>query len=132
MRIIPTRIHGLLDYLVGLALIAAPWVFGFAPDMIEYWGYETWIPLIIGVALILMSIFTNYEWGIEKRINMPNHLLMDIVFGFVLAASPWAFNFAELVYQPHLIVGLVIIGLALISQRGPALHRPGFDGILHA
>lgn len=30
MRFIPTRTHGLLDYVVGLLLIAAPWVFNFA------------------------------------------------------------------------------------------------------
>jgi hypothetical protein len=30
MRFIPTRIHGMMDYAMGLLLIAAPWLFGFA------------------------------------------------------------------------------------------------------
>jgi len=30
MRFIPTKVHGILDYVVGVALIAAPWLFGFA------------------------------------------------------------------------------------------------------
>lgn len=30
MRVIPTRIHGVLDYLMGIVLIAAPWVLDFA------------------------------------------------------------------------------------------------------
>ena len=30
MRFIPTKVHGVLDYLVGAALIVAPWLFGFA------------------------------------------------------------------------------------------------------
>ena len=30
MRFIPTQIHGGLDYLIGVILIIAPWLFGFA------------------------------------------------------------------------------------------------------
>jgi hypothetical protein len=28
VRFLPTRIHGVIDYLWGVALIATPWVFG--------------------------------------------------------------------------------------------------------
>ncbi len=38
MRSIPTRVHGVLDYLVGLLLIGAPWLLGF-----ERGGAETWV-----------------------------------------------------------------------------------------
>lgn len=30
MRFIPTRIHGMVDYSMGLILIVAPWLFAFA------------------------------------------------------------------------------------------------------
>lgn len=33
MRLIPTWIHGFLDYGIGLLLIVTPWVFGFADDV---------------------------------------------------------------------------------------------------
>ncbi len=46
MRIIPTKIHGILDYIVAMALIAAPWVFGFANN-----DAETWVPVIAGAHL---------------------------------------------------------------------------------
>lgn len=43
MRFIPTRVHGMLDYLIGILLIAAPWLFDF-----DRGGMETWIPVILG------------------------------------------------------------------------------------
>ena len=32
MRMIPTRMHALMDYTVGVLLIAAPWIFQFADE----------------------------------------------------------------------------------------------------
>ena len=29
MRLIPTKMHAAMDYLVGIVLIAAPWIFSF-------------------------------------------------------------------------------------------------------
>jgi len=114
MRFIPTVIHGLLDYLVGALLIAAPWLLGFAAG-----GAETWIPVILGVAAIVYSLFTDYEWGLVKRLGMPGHLGLDAASGVMLAASPWLFGFAHLVWWPHLVLGLFEIAAALFTQTAP-------------
>ena len=84
MRFIPTRVHGLLDYLVGLLLIAAPWVFNFARG-----GAETWVPVALGAGALLYSLFTDYELGLVKRLPMGTHLTLDLLSGLLLAASPW-------------------------------------------
>ncbi len=47
MRFIPTRLHGVLDYLVGTLLIAAPWLLNFNRG-----GAETWVPVILGVGAL--------------------------------------------------------------------------------
>ena len=132
MRIIPTRIHGFLDYIIGLALIGAPWIFGFAPDMVENWGPETWMPIGVGFIVILQSLFTNFEWGYSKHISMPTHLMTDVILGALLATSPWALNYAGYVYGPHLIVGLAMIGLAAITQKSPQRSTPGFSDLAQA
>ncbi len=58
MRFIPTRVHGLLDYVVGMLLIAAPWVFNF-----DRGGAETWVPVALGVGALVYSLFTDHELG---------------------------------------------------------------------
>ena len=114
MRFIPTRIHGGMDYLIGALLIASPWLFGFANNSVE-----TWLPVVLGASVILYSLMTAYELGVARVISMPVHLGLDIAGGALLAASPWLFGFADYVWAPHLVVGLVEIGTAMMTQTRP-------------
>jgi hypothetical protein len=120
MRFIPTQIHGIMDYLMGALLIAAPWLFGFAAG-----GAETWVPVILGVGVIIYSIFTNYELGLVKSLSMGTHLGLDIAGGLVLAVSPWLFGFADFVWVPHVVFGLLEIGAGLMTHTEPAADRRG-------
>jgi hypothetical protein len=119
MRFIPTRVHGMVDYAMGILLIVAPWLLGFAAG-----GAETWVPVILGAAAIGYSLFTDYELGLVRKIPMSTHLGLDFGSGVLLAASPWLFGFASLVYLPHLILGRVEIGAALTTRRTPGAGRP--------
>src|SRR5688572_6863704 len=110
MRFISTKVHGVLDYLMGIILIASPWVFGFA-----HMGAETWVPVISGAGVILYSLITNYEYGITKGISMGTHLGLDIVSGMFLALSPWIFGFSDLVYMPHLVLGILEVGASVMT-----------------
>jgi hypothetical protein len=114
MRFIPTKVHGYLDYIVGLLLIAAPWIFDFADG-----GAKMWVPIILGAGAIVYSLMTDYELGMSKAISMPTHLTLDLMSGILLAASPWLFGFADEVYSPHLILGILEIGAALFTKRQP-------------
>lgn len=118
MRFIPTRIHGVLDYLMGALLIAAPWILDFNRG-----GAETWVPVILGAGVILYSIFTDYELGVVRKLSMPTHLMMDLAGGVFLAISPWLFGFDDFVYLPHLILGIAEIGAAIFTKRVPDTHH---------
>jgi hypothetical protein len=114
VRFIPTRIHGVLDYLVGLLLIAAPWLFDFADG-----GVKQWLPVILGAGALLYSLLTDYELGAAKLIPMRAHLALDLMSGVLLAVSPWLFGFADDVWVPHLVVGVFEIVAALTTQTVP-------------
>jgi hypothetical protein len=118
MRFIPTKVHGILDYVVGAALIVAPWLFGFA----DVGGAAVIIPIVLGAGLIVYSLFTKYEWGPFGLIPMPIHLAFDIVASLFLALSPWIFGFAGEalnVWLPHVVVGAAVIAVVLFSQTQP-------------
>jgi hypothetical protein len=113
-----TRVHGFLDYLVGALLLAAPWVLGFARG-----GAETWVPVALGAGVIGYSLFTDYELGVVKRLQMPVHLWLDGIGGVLLAASPWIFDFDRHVWIPHLAVGLFEVGTAFLTHTIPSYER---------
>jgi hypothetical protein len=107
--------HGIMDYLMGVLLIAAPWLFGFAQN-----GAETWIPVALGITLLVYSLMTNYEYGAVKTLSMNTHLTLDLFSGILLAVSPWLFGFADVVYLPHLILGIAEIGASLMTEKTPS------------
>jgi hypothetical protein len=119
MRFIPTGVHGIMDYLLGVVLIGVPYVFGFgtsAETGLAVNNAATWVPVALGFALIIYSLFTNYELGLVRKIPMSTHLWLDVASGVLLAVSPWLFGFADRVYWPHLIVGLFEIGAGLMTR----------------
>ncbi|HEX8672901.1 MAG TPA: SPW repeat protein [Longimicrobium sp.] len=115
---IPTRVHGVLDYLMGALLIAAPWLLGFATG-----GPEQWVPVGVGAGAILYSLFTDYELGAVKRIQVPMHLLLDGIAGVVLIASPWVLGFDEKVWIPHVVAGALEVVTAFFTNTIPAYER---------
>lgn len=119
MRIISRSFHAVLDYMAGIFLLAAPWIFDFAslaPAM--------WTAVIFGAGFIALSIFTDYEGGRVKIIPMATHLNVDVIAGLILAASPWLFGFADQLYGLYLIMGLLAVSAGLLTvNNAQRAHR---------
>lgn len=111
MRFISTRVHGTIDYATALVLIVVPIFF------IDDAGWAAWTLIVAGVLLLGLSLLTRYEVGAIKTIPMPVHLAMDGVLGVVLIASPWIFGFADVIWWPHVAVGVLEIGAALFTEK---------------
>lgn len=126
MKFLPTKIHGILDYLVGIALLLAPYIFGFSDNANQA---AILIPQILGVGLIVYSLFTNYEYGAVKVLSMTYHLIVDFIAATLLALSPFLFGFSDEapnVWLPHVVVGVTVILVVLVSQTTPgksAAHK---------
>ena len=122
MRFIPTKFHAPLDYIVGAALIAAPWIFQFSEHTAA-----TVVPIVLGIGLIAYSLFTNYELGVWKVAPMAVHNLIDIVAGALLVLSPWLFGFADggaNFWLPFVVIGVAAIFLGLTTkQQGGYSYR---------
>jgi hypothetical protein len=55
LKLVPMRIHLVLDYLTGAFLLLSPWLFGFADD-----AANEWVPhVIVGILVIGYALMTN-------------------------------------------------------------------------
>jgi hypothetical protein len=118
MRVLSTRTHGVFDYLAGVLLIALPWLLGFARG-----GAETWVPVAVGAAIVGYSLFTDYELGVVRRLDMTIHLWLDACAGLLLAVSPWLLGFDRRVWLPHLLLGVLAVAAALLTDTIPGYER---------
>ena len=110
MKIIDTKTHGYMDYIMGLFLLASPSLFSLNLNAIE-----STVFYVVGVTALIYSLLTNYELGFLKIIPMKGHLALDVFSGLFLAASPWLLDFSHIVFTPHFVLGLIEIGTALLT-----------------
>lgn len=120
IRFVPTRVHGILDYVGGVGLIASPFIFG----SMDLGGIPVILPIVLGVGLVGYSLATDYEHGIPalKVIPMRVHLTFDFVASAFLAAAPFLFGYSNQglnVWLPQVIAGIGVIGLVLVSKTDP-------------
>lgn len=114
MRLLPTRIHGIIDYLWGFALLIVPFAFGMRL------GVESWIALAFGAGAIVYSLLTRYELGLIPIIPMPVHLGLDAVAGLVLAALPFVVTLNGTVGRIYVAFGLFAVAASVLTRTRPA------------
>lgn len=118
MRFFSTRAHGVLDYLLGVLLIALPWLFGARPA-----SAPGAIPITLGALILIYSLVTDYELGAVRRLPVPVHLWMDALCGLVLGASPWVFAFDQQLWIPHAALGATLLLVAFLTNTIPGYER---------
>ena len=80
MNKLPTRAHGMLDYVVGGAMMTVPKLMGWSPCVTRLFAAA-------GGAAMVYSLMTKYELGLVKVLPMKAHLAMDAVSGAALIGA---------------------------------------------
>lgn len=114
---ISVRTHAIIDYVVGVLLILAPFLLGFATG-----GPAMWTPILLGASIIVYSLITRYPLSVNPVLPFSTHLILDGAGGLLLLASPWLFGFADLIWWPHVLVGAAELAVVAMTDRKGDAH----------
>ena len=121
-------LHGLLEYVIGVALIVAPFALAFeaAP--------ATAVSIIAGLAVLVLAAVTAVPTGIVKQVPIPVHVAIDFLLVPVLIAAPFLFGFSDEVAPTATFIGLGVfhllltIGTRFAPEEKPAEAAASRDG----
>src|SRR4051812_38432985 len=99
MKVINTRLHGMLDYLSAMVVLF-PWFANYYTG-----GPDTRILAALGGITILVSLLTDYEFGLIKMLPMKAHLVFDVLSALFLLAMPWLFPLYHYAFYWPVVLG---------------------------
>lgn len=113
-----SRTHGIIDLVIGLALLITPFALGFG--LVDAAG---WVAVAAGIAVLLNMLLTDFEFGRMRSVQLTVHLWIDGLIGLFLAASPWLLTFDQTAWVPHVAAGVLLIIVAFLTQTIPGYDR---------
>jgi hypothetical protein len=86
---VPAFVHGVIEYLAGALLIAAPFLFSFENDT------ATAVAIVGGVLVLVVTASSALPTGLIKSIPVQAHAVIDFAVAAALIASPFLFGFSD-------------------------------------
>jgi hypothetical protein len=86
---VPAFVHGIVEYLAAILLIAAPFLFDFTEDA------AVAVSLVVGVVLLIIAACTHWQTGLIDTISVHAHAMLDYLLAIFLIASPFIFGFDD-------------------------------------
>lgn len=122
VRLLPWAVHEVLEYVAGVFLILAPFLFGFRE--------ESAFPVLVavGVVVLVVDLLTAGPLGVVKVVPPQVHAAIDYVVALFLIGAPFLFGFVDVdaALFSSLFLGLAHFVMSLVTaypmrtESGPA------------
>jgi len=121
---ISLKFYGVINWVVIILLLTAPWDFGAWHTGFYYYYQHTggaafFIPMFFGWTQFIMAVFSNSPHGFIKQFPVQMHLFLDIIQGSFLLASPFVYHFAGDVWMPHVLIGALMCFAGIFTAKSP-------------
>jgi len=102
---IPAFVHGVIEYIAGAVLIAAPFLLSFDADA------ATAASIVAGVLILIIAASTAMSTGLIKSIPVQAHVVLDYILAVLLIAAPFLFGFSDDGTATAFFIGLGVLHL---------------------
>lgn len=116
------RTASAINAILGVWLIAAPWIYGYAEDRIS----SVWNSVVVG---LVIAAFGSLRIGSPDKASILSWT--NLALGAWMAASPWLYDYTDNFgwMWNSVVVGVVVIVLAArsanttLTERRPQAHN---------
>lgn len=121
---IPAFLHSLIEYVAGVALIAAPLLLDY------HSGAAKAVSIILGVLVLFLVATTTSTLSLINQVPLSMHIVFDYAIAAVMIASPFLFGFSgESTPTAVFLAGgvlwlLLSIGTRYRKEETPARGEP--------
>jgi hypothetical protein len=118
---LPLRIHAAIEPLIGIVLIAAPWIFGFSDT-----NDAKVLCIVLGILVILGGAMTDWRVSLARVIPLRAHLMWDLLIALVLIVAPFVLGYSDQggATRFTIIAGVLEAIAALGTRWDPAEAAP--------
>ncbi len=86
---IPRLVHGAIEYVAGVVLIAAPVVLDFESTA------SVAVSLGVGILLLVLAAATEGAPGLVNGVNLDVHVVIDFLLAVFLIVAPFVFGISD-------------------------------------
>ena len=119
-RFVGDKIHGILDYVVAIALVIVPFVLNFQAVS----PFAQWFSVVAGIGLFIYSLITGYSLSARALISFRLHLALDFIAGIAFLITPFIFGFGGTPRTIYLVVGAAVILLVFVTDPNVEAKTP--------
>jgi len=105
---IPRFVHGLIEYVVGVFLVAAPFLLGF-DDLNMPLG----VAIATGVVILVLAAITEGPTGLVHQLPVSAHVTFDFLLAIFLIAAPFILGFGDEAAPRNLFIALGVAHLLI-------------------
>jgi hypothetical protein len=110
---LPLRIHAAIEPLIGIILIAAPWIFGFS-----HTDDAKVLCIVLGILVIAGGALTDWRVSIARIIPIRVHFMWDLGIALVLIIAPFVLGYSDQGGATRFsIIAGVLEAIAALSTR---------------
>ncbi|HEV2752965.1 MAG TPA: hypothetical protein VGV36_03915 [Solirubrobacteraceae bacterium] len=115
---IPVFLHGVIEYLAGAFLIAAPFLFSYQASA------ATAVSIVAGVTVLVIAAATEGPTSAIDSIPISVHLVLDFALAALLVATPFLFGFSD---EGAPTAVFIVLGVAHLLVTIATRFRPEKD-----
>jgi len=104
---VPLFVHGALEYVAGLAFIAAPLLLDYES------GAAVAVSIVVGIIVLLVAATTEGPTSLVNALTLSVHVVLDYVLALFLIATPFLFDFGGETAPTAFFIVLGVIHLLL-------------------